>query len=97
MIDFSVAHHTIVDKFVVIEPFIAFKSETLTKSASCDETSNVAIKFKEFDTTASLVLTAHNGSSIFSKTLLLKKYFFILQLRHYGKSARQSNPIMQMA
>ena len=69
MVDFSVADHTIVDKFVVIEPFIAFESETLTKSASCDEMSNVAIKFKEFDTTASLVLTAHNNNKNFSKTI----------------------------
>ena len=76
MVDFSVADHTIVDKFVVIEPFIAFESETLTKSAYCDEMSNVAIKFKEFDTTASLVLTTHNDSIIFSKTLL-KEVFFL--------------------
>ena len=69
MIDFSAANHTIVDKFVVNEPFVALETETITKSASCDEMSNVAIKFKEFDTTASLVLTAHNNNKNFSKTI----------------------------
>ena len=68
MIDFSVANHTIADTFVVIEPFIVLESETLTKSVSCDKQSNVAIKLKEFDTSVSLVLTEHNGSSIFSET-----------------------------
>ena len=96
MIDFSVTDHTVVDKFVVIEPFTVLESETLTKSATCNETSNVAIKIKEFDTTASLVLTAHNGSSIISKILFLSKLFLIIQLRHYGELARQSNPIMQV-
>ena len=71
MFDFSVANHTIVDKFVVIEPFIVLESERLTKSVSCDEQSNVAIKFEQFGTTASLVLTSHNGSSIFSETFYL--------------------------
>ena len=68
MIDFSVANHTIVDKFVVTEPFIVLESEKPTESVSCDEQSNVAIKLKEFDTTASLVLTSRNDSSIFSET-----------------------------
>ena len=71
MIDFSVANYTIVVKFVVIEPFIVLESERLTESVSCDEQSNVAIKFKQFDTTASFVLTSHNGSSIFSETFQL--------------------------
>ena len=70
MIDFSVAKHTVLDKLVVIEPFV-IEPETRTKSVSCDNTSNVAIKFEQFDTTANLVLTAHNGSNIFSETLLL--------------------------
>ena len=69
MFDFSVANHTIVDKFVVIEPFIVLESERLTKSVSCDEQSNVVIKFEQFDTTATLFLTEHSGSSIFSETL----------------------------
>ena len=68
MFDFSVANHTIVDKFVVIEPFIVLESERLTKFVSCYEQSNVAIKFEQFGTTASLVLTSHNVSSIFGET-----------------------------
>lgn len=96
-IDFSVANQTIFDKFVVIEPFIVTEPETRTKSASCDETSNVAIKFMQFDTSASLVLTTHTGESILSKTLLLCKSFKVAQHRHYGQFAQQSNPLVQMA
>ena len=73
MIDFSVADHTIIDKFIVMFTQFEFymNDETRTKSVSCDNTSTVAIKFEQFDTTANLVLTAHNGSNIFSETHLL--------------------------
>ena len=71
-IDFSVANQTILEEFVIIEPYLT--DETRTKSASCNETSNVAINFEKFDTTASLVLTDQNSSIIFSKTLYLSKY-----------------------
>ena len=59
------------DKFIVKLTQLDFymANESLPKSVSCDELSNVAIKFEQFDTTASLFLTAHNGSNIFSKTL----------------------------
>ena len=71
MIDFSVANHTIENKFIIQFTKLDFYTtdESLPKSASCDEQSNVAIKFEQFDTTATLFLTEHNGSSIFSETL----------------------------
>ena len=99
IIDFSVAHHTISDKFIVI--FTQFEyyvtHETRTTSASCNGTSNVAFKFEEFETTARLVLTGDNDSSIFSKTLKLFECFFLhYQFRHYGELTRQSNPIVQV-
>ena len=73
MIDFSVANHAIVDKFIIKFTKLDFyiTDESLPKSTSCDEQSNVAIKFKQFDTTASLVLISHNGSSTFSETFQL--------------------------
>ena len=78
IIDFSVSHQTILDKFIVI--FTQFEyyvtHETRTTSASCNGTSNVAFKFEEFETTARLVLTGNNDSSIFSKTLKLFECFF---------------------
>ena len=68
----------ILDKFIVI--FTQFEyyvtHETRTTSAFCNGTSNVAFKFEEFETTARLVLTGDNDSSIFSKTLLKKEVFF---------------------
>ena len=72
-IDFSVANQTILEEFVIIEPYLT--DETRTKSASCNETSNMAINFGQFDTTANLMLTDQNGTIIFSKTLYLSKYF----------------------
>ena len=81
-VDFSVANQTIVDEFIMTEPYLT--DEKRTKSASCDETSNMAIKFKEFDTTASLVLAARNGSIIFSKKLYLFKNFQFQTSREIG-------------
>ena len=69
LIDFNVADHIVLDEFIVIEPYLTDKTRTKTKS--CDENSNVAIKFGQFDTTASLTLTAQSGDSIFSKTFFM--------------------------
>ena len=66
-IDFSVAKQTILDEFMITESYLADKTRTM--SVYCNETSNLAIKFKQFDTTARFTLTAHNDNEIFSKTL----------------------------
>ena len=72
IVDFSVSNQTILNEFIVIFTQSEFfmTDEKLTKSATCNETSNVAVKFEQFDTTAYLVLTDQNGSIIFSKTHL---------------------------
>lgn len=80
MIDFSVTNQTFLDEFRVVFTQHEFHiiHETLRKFASCNATSNVAIKFEQIDTTASLVLKAHNDSSIFSKPVKVSEQFFNL-------------------